>query len=321
MMRRQLLNLKGLAESGGNYRLASLPRSMALTDPANVSTRSRRTCSPSSSSASQKEGGRHRRDQPRHRRSGHAHVPAHRRRRLQSRRADPDTHQYPSNRGRQEFRDAFAASTTAASASRSIPTGGDPRDRRQGGHLQPLPVFLDPGDVALGTDPGYPVYTGGPLLADAEPFLLPITPEIDFMPDLDSIPTTSSRKRAPAVPQLPEQPDRRGGPGRASSSESSSLLASTRSSSCTTTPTRRPLRRLRRAELPRHARRQGGRGRDVLALQGLEHDRLALAAILGNADASAPSGGSRPTSTQASSKPSSSPAARPSRARTCRWPR
>ncbi len=29
-------------------------------------------------------------------------------------------------------------------------------------------AFLDPGDVALASDPGYPVYTGGPLLAGAE---------------------------------------------------------------------------------------------------------------------------------------------------------
>ena len=26
-------------------------------------------------------------------------------------------------------------------------------------------AFLDPGDVALASDPGYPVYTGGPILA------------------------------------------------------------------------------------------------------------------------------------------------------------
>ncbi|MCZ4497075.1 MAG: Aminotransferase, partial [Thermoleophilia bacterium] len=49
-------------------------------------------------------------------------------------------------------------------------------------------VLLNVGDVALGTDPGYPVYTSGPLLTDAEPFLLPITPENDFKPDLASIP-------------------------------------------------------------------------------------------------------------------------------------
>ena len=35
---------------------------------------------------------------------------------------------------------------------------------------------LDPGDVALVADPGYPVYVGGPLLAGAEPYGLPLLP-------------------------------------------------------------------------------------------------------------------------------------------------
>ena len=29
-------------------------------------------------------------------------------------------------------------------------------------------AFLDPGGVALASDPGYPVYTGGPILAGAD---------------------------------------------------------------------------------------------------------------------------------------------------------
>ncbi len=49
-------------------------------------------------------------------------------------------------------------------------------------------AFLDPGDVALAADPGYPVYTGGPLLAGAEPVLMPLLPERGFVPDLDAIP-------------------------------------------------------------------------------------------------------------------------------------
>src|SRR5204862_129438 len=48
-------------------------------------------------------------------------------------------------------------------------------------------AFLDPGDVALAADPGYPVYTGGPLLAGAEPVLMPLIPALDFTPDLDTI--------------------------------------------------------------------------------------------------------------------------------------
>ena len=48
-------------------------------------------------------------------------------------------------------------------------------------------AFLDPGDVALASDPGYPVYTGGPVLAGAEAVVLPLVPELGFAPDLDAI--------------------------------------------------------------------------------------------------------------------------------------
>jgi LL-diaminopimelate aminotransferase len=103
--------------------------------------------------------------------------------------ADPSTHTYPSNRGRPEFREAVAAFY----------------ERRFGVELDPetevMPAigakecifnlnlaFLDPGDVALAADPGYPVYTGGPLLAGAEPVLMPLLAERDFAPDLEAIP-------------------------------------------------------------------------------------------------------------------------------------
>jgi LL-diaminopimelate aminotransferase len=48
-------------------------------------------------------------------------------------------------------------------------------------------AFLDPDSVALAADPGYPVYTGGPLLAGAEAVLMPLLPERGFAPDLDAI--------------------------------------------------------------------------------------------------------------------------------------
>jgi LL-diaminopimelate aminotransferase len=103
--------------------------------------------------------------------------------------ADPSTHQYPTNRGRQEFRDAVAAFY----------------ERRFGVTLDPdtevMPAigakecifnlnltFLDADDVALAADPGYPVYTGGPMLAGAEAVLLPLLPERGFVPDLGAIP-------------------------------------------------------------------------------------------------------------------------------------
>jgi LL-diaminopimelate aminotransferase len=110
--------------------------------------------------------------------------------------ADPSTHTYPSNRGRPEFRQAVAAFYA----------------RRFGVELDPESevmaaigakecifnlnlAFLDPGDVALAADPGYPVYTGGPLIAGAEPLLMPLVPERGFAPDLEAVPA-DARERA-----------------------------------------------------------------------------------------------------------------------------
>ena len=108
----------------------------------------------------------------------------------------PDTHQYPSNRGRPELREAVARFY----------------ERRFGVALDPdaeiIPAlgakecvfnlnlaFLDPGSVALASDPGYPVYTGGPLLAGAEAVLMPLEPELGFAPDFDAI-AEEDRERA-----------------------------------------------------------------------------------------------------------------------------
>ena len=48
--------------------------------------------------------------------------------------------------------------------------------------------FIDPGDIALVTDPGYPVYSMSTLLAGGETYLLPLTENNDFLPDLETIP-------------------------------------------------------------------------------------------------------------------------------------
>ena len=54
---------------------------------------------------------------------------------------------------------------------------------------------LDPGDVGLAPDPGYPPYTSGPVFAGASVEYLPLEAENDFMPDLG----LSSRKRRRAA--------------------------------------------------------------------------------------------------------------------------
>jgi LL-diaminopimelate aminotransferase len=121
--------------------------------------------------------------------------------------ADPSTHTYPSNRGRPEFREAVAAFY----------------QRRFGVTLDPetevMPAigakecifnlnlaFLDPGDVALAADPGYPVYTGGPLLAGAELVLMGLVPERGFAPDLEAIPASALERARLMFLNYPNNP-------------------------------------------------------------------------------------------------------------------
>jgi LL-diaminopimelate aminotransferase len=121
--------------------------------------------------------------------------------------ADPSTHTYPSNRGRSEFREAVAAFYK----------------RRFGVTLDPETevmaaigakecifnlslAFLNPGDAALASDPGYPVYTGGPLMADAEPVLMPLLPELGFAPDLEAISAEALRRARLMFINYPNNP-------------------------------------------------------------------------------------------------------------------
>ena len=48
--------------------------------------------------------------------------------------------------------------------------------------------LIDPGDLALVPDPGYPVYSMSTILAGGEPYYIPLSEEHDFLPDLEAIP-------------------------------------------------------------------------------------------------------------------------------------
>jgi len=54
--------------------------------------------------------------------------------------------------------------------------------------------FVDPGDVALVPDPGYPPFSMGTILAGGEPYFMPLREENDFIPDLAAIPSDVARK-------------------------------------------------------------------------------------------------------------------------------
>src|SRR5256885_8439649 len=100
--------------------------------------------------------------------------------------SEPGTHRYPSNRGRAEFREAVRDFYERRFEVEDI----DP-------DVEVMPAigakecifnlnlaFLDTGDVALAADPGYPVYTAGPLLAGAGPGRPPPVPRPRLLPGL-----------------------------------------------------------------------------------------------------------------------------------------
>jgi LL-diaminopimelate aminotransferase len=102
--------------------------------------------------------------------------------------ADPSTHGYPTNRGRKEFRDAVAAFYSRRFGVELAPDGEVmPAIGAKECIYNLCFAFLDPGDAALAADPGYPVYTGGPILAGADAVLMPLVPDRGFAPDLDAI--------------------------------------------------------------------------------------------------------------------------------------
>jgi LL-diaminopimelate aminotransferase len=109
---------------------------------------------------------------------------------------DPGTHQYPSNRGRPEFRQAVAGFYR-----RRFGVDLDPETEiipALGGKECIFNInlaFLDPDDVALAADPGYPPYTGGPTLSGSQSVLMPLVPELGFAPDLEAI-SAEDRKKA-----------------------------------------------------------------------------------------------------------------------------
>ena len=100
---------------------------------------------------------------------------------------DAATHSYPSYTGMPEFRYAIAKWYQSRFGVKLDPdTQVQPLVGSKEGIFH-LPVaFVDPGDVALIPDPGYPVYETGTILAHGEPVLMPLTAANGFMPDLSS---------------------------------------------------------------------------------------------------------------------------------------
>jgi LL-diaminopimelate aminotransferase len=108
---------------------------------------------------------------------------------------DPANHRYPETEGLPEFRRAVAGWYE-----RRFGVSLDPQKEvlsligsKEGvGHI--ALCFIDPGDVALVPDPGYPVFSVGTLLAGGEPYFLFLREENGFLPDLDAVPPEVARR-------------------------------------------------------------------------------------------------------------------------------
>ncbi len=120
---------------------------------------------------------------------------------------DPAAHQYPPYEGTREYRRAVA----------------DWYARRFGVALEPdtevlaligskeglahVPwVFVDPGDVVLVSDPGYPVYGTATIMAEGEPYSVPTSRERGWIPDLGAIPPEVARRARVMFLNYPNNP-------------------------------------------------------------------------------------------------------------------
>src|SRR6478609_9037731 len=109
---------------------------------------------------------------------------------------EPETHKYPSNRGRDDFREAISDFYSRRFEVEDIDKETEviPAIGAKEAIFNLNLAFLDPGDYALAADPGYPVYTGGPWLAGAEPVLMALDADRGFTPDLGAIDDDVARR-------------------------------------------------------------------------------------------------------------------------------
>ena len=101
----------------------------------------------------------------------------------------PENQNYPTSMGEEDYRQAVARWN-------KIRYGVDLNPNSEISHIiggkegvaNIARAFINPGDVALCPNPGYPVYENGATkLCDGNPYLLPLKKENDFLPDLENV--------------------------------------------------------------------------------------------------------------------------------------
>lgn len=107
----------------------------------------------------------------------------------------PDTHGYTQNAGTPAFRKAVADYYM-----NRFEVELDPQKEVIGligskeGLFTLSQVMLNPGDVSLVPDPGYPVYTAGGIIAGAKISYMPLLKENNYLPDFNAIPAEDLAK-------------------------------------------------------------------------------------------------------------------------------
>ena len=120
---------------------------------------------------------------------------------------DAVNHQYPSSVGMLNFREAVAnyynkRFNVALDAKTEVVTLIGSKE----GIAHISWCYLNPGDISLVPDPGYPVYGIGSLLAGAEPYIMPLKAENGFLPDLAAIPEEVAQKAKIMFINYPNNP-------------------------------------------------------------------------------------------------------------------
>ena len=108
---------------------------------------------------------------------------------------DAANHRYPETKGLSELREAIVGwyerrfGVSLDPQREVLPLIGS---KEGTGHI--ALCFIDPGDVALVPDPGYPVYAVGTMFAGGEAYYLPLREENGFLPELEAVPADVLRK-------------------------------------------------------------------------------------------------------------------------------
>jgi LL-diaminopimelate aminotransferase len=120
---------------------------------------------------------------------------------------EPTNHQYPSYEGLLSFREAVAEwyegrfGVALDPVCEVVSLIGS----KEGVAHLPL-AFVDPGDVGLYADPGYPVYSVAISFAGGTPVSLPLKEENGFLPDLEAIPAETARNAKIMYLNYPNNP-------------------------------------------------------------------------------------------------------------------